>query len=182
MKYVRRTIQVKQYENNILWNIGIGSVARIIFVTVRHASWQDNWVENIRTRSQALVDTTLLLDFPPDTNYHAQQYHLDLRKVETLLITHSHHDHFFPYDICMRTENYATGLSDKKLTVYGNEEVESRFCQAARIDGSVSKFVRFQRLEPFDCVNTEDGYEITAVLADHNQPEKVVTLSDKKGW
>lgn len=72
----------------------------------------------------------------------------------------------------MRTENYATGLSDKKLTVYGNEEVESRFCQAARIDGSVSKFVRFQRLEPFDCVNTEDGYEITAVLADHNQPEK----------
>lgn len=128
--------------------------------------------KNIRTRSQALVDTTLLLDFPPDTNYHAQQYHLDLRKVETLLITHSHHDHFFPYDICMRTENYATGLSDKKLTVYGNEEVESRFCQAARIDGSVSKFVRFQRLEPFDCVNTEDGYEITAVLADHNQPEK----------
>lgn len=137
--------------------------------------------KNIRTRSQALVDTTLLLDFPPDTNYHAQQYHLDLRKVETLLITHSHHDHFFPYDICMRTENYATGLSDKKLTVYGNEEVESRFCQAARIDGSVSKFVRFQRLEPFDCVNTEDGYEITAVLADHNQPEKSLLYLIKKG-
>ena len=83
--------------------------------------------------------------------------------------------------MCIRDRNYATGLSDKKLTVYGNEEVESRFCQAARIDGSVSKFVRFQRLEPFDCVNTEDGYEITAVLADHNQPEKSLLYLIKKG-
>ncbi len=63
----------------------------------------------------------------------------------------------------------------------GMKRSKAGFCQAARIDGSVSKFVRFQRLEPFDCVNTEDGYEITAVLADHNQPEKSLLYLIKKG-
>ena len=27
--------------------------------------------KNVRSRSQTLIDDTLLLDFPPDTNYHA---------------------------------------------------------------------------------------------------------------
>ena len=44
--------------------------------------------KNVRSRSQTLIDDTLLLDFPPDTNYHAQVLGLNLRKVRTLLLTH----------------------------------------------------------------------------------------------
>lgn len=66
------------------------------FVTVRHASWQDNWVEKHQNQKSGISRYNIVARLSTDTNYHAQQYHLDLRKVETLLITHSHHDHFFP--------------------------------------------------------------------------------------
>lgn len=128
--------------------------------------------KNIRTRSQTLIDTTLLIDFPPDTNYHAQILHLNLQTVRTLLITHSHHDHFFPYDICMRSSDFASGTSGSRLSVYGNETTEKEFRQAALICDNIGQFVTFRRLEPFEHVFTEDGYEVTALLADHNQPEK----------
>ena len=33
--------------------------------------------KNLRTRSQALIDGQLLIDFPPDTLVHSQTYKLD---------------------------------------------------------------------------------------------------------
>ncbi len=136
--------------------------------------------KNIRTRCQALVDTSLLIDFPPDTNYHAQQYHLNLQAVKTLLITHSHHDHFFPQDICMRTSNFAEGTEGSKLFVYGNDTIEKGFREAASIHSNIDDFIVFHRLEPFDTIRTEEGYEVTALLADHNQPEKSFLYIIKK--
>ena len=38
--------------------------------------------KNIRTRSQAIIDEKLLLDFPAETYYHVFQYGLDLSKVK----------------------------------------------------------------------------------------------------
>ena len=137
--------------------------------------------KNIRTRSQALIDDSLLIDFPPDTNYHAQRYHLNLQAVKSLLITHSHHDHYFPGDICMRTSNFAEGIKDSKLFVYGNDAIEKGFYEAAAIHSNIGDFVVFHRLEPFDRICTEDGYEVTALLADHNQPEKSLMYIVKKG-
>lgn len=49
--------------------------------------------KNIRSRSQALVNDELLLDFNADTCMHFQRYGLDLGKVRACLITHSHCDH-----------------------------------------------------------------------------------------
>lgn len=51
---------------------------------------------NIRTRSQALVDDALLLDFPCDAWLHALRQGLDFSAVRWLLVTHSHTDHFYP--------------------------------------------------------------------------------------
>ena len=45
---------------------------------------------NLRTRTQALLDGSLLLDFPPDTYSHALQYGLNLGNIRTLLVTHGH--------------------------------------------------------------------------------------------
>lgn len=128
--------------------------------------------KNIRTRSQTLIDRSLLIDFPPDTNYHAQRYGLNLREVRTLLITHSHHDHFFPYDICMRSPGYAQGLDGKPLLMCGNETIWNRFRESASICGDMKQYVAFQLLLPFDEIVTEDGYRITALPADHNPPEQ----------
>lgn len=128
--------------------------------------------KNIRSRSQALVDTSLLIDFPPDTSYHVQHLNLDLQPVRTLLLTHSHHDHFFPYDIGMRMPGFAEGVEDSRLLVYGNETTQGKFLEAAKMYPGIDQFVEFRKIQPFQSFPTEDGYEVTSLLADHNQPEK----------
>ncbi|MCI8517948.1 MAG: hypothetical protein HFG75_13950 [Hungatella sp.] len=128
--------------------------------------------KNIRSRSQALIDTSLLIDFPPDTGYHVQHLDLKLQQVRTLLITHSHHDHFFPYDIGMRMPGFAEGIGERRLLVYGNETTQAKFQEAVRLYRGIERFVEFRRLEPFETFFTEDGYEVTSLLADHNQLEK----------
>lgn len=136
--------------------------------------------KNIRTRSQALIDRSVLIDFPPDTNYHAQYLGLELAAVRTLLITHSHHDHFFPYDICMRNPKYAQRLEEESLHMYGNEVIGERFKKASAICGDTKKYVTFHLLAPFETVYTPDGYTVTALPADHNPPEKALMYMIEK--
>ena len=138
--------------------------------------------KNVRSRSQTLIDDTLLLDFPPDTNYHAQVLGLNLRKVRTLLITHSHHDHFFPADLGLRSDQYAEDLTEEKLTVYGNETVISMCEDAKRVYIDPEQYITFHEIQPFETFETPDGYQITALSADHNQPEDaLIYLVEKEG-
>lgn len=138
--------------------------------------------KNIRTRSQTLIDKSLLIDFPPDTNYHSQYLGLDLAEVRTLLITHSHHDHFFPYDICMRNVNYAEKLSEEKLHMYGSEVIRKCFEEAAVICKDTEKYIAFHTMSAFETIQTADGYHVTALLADHNQPEEaLIYMIEKSG-
>lgn len=53
----------------------------------------------IRTRSQAIIDEKLLIDFPADSYLHILHYNMDFSSIEHLLITHSHDDHFYPFDL-----------------------------------------------------------------------------------
>lgn len=58
--------------------------------------------KEIRSRSQAVIDGVLSIDFPVDTFMHTAIYGLDMRKVKNVLITHGHHDHYLPADIFSR--------------------------------------------------------------------------------
>ena len=64
---------------------------------------------NIRTRSQALIDDKILIDFPADTYMHFLKYQLPLSKIKTCIVTHSHSDHLYPAEIEMRKEGFAQG-------------------------------------------------------------------------
>lgn len=86
--------------------------------------------KNLRTRSQVVIDDTLLVDFPPDTYAHVLYQDLDLKDIRTLIITHSHQDHFYPLDLAMRGVPYSYGTDDVKLSIYGNDKVEKFFYQA----------------------------------------------------
>ena len=44
--------------------------------------------KNIRTRSQALINDDLLIDFPADTYLHVLNYGLELHKINNCIITH----------------------------------------------------------------------------------------------
>lgn len=66
---------------------------------------------NMRSRSQALVNGELLIDFPADTVWHSQKYGLDWTAITDCIITHSHCDHLYPDDVTMLADCYSHGKS-----------------------------------------------------------------------
>lgn len=65
--------------------------------------------KNLRTRTQALIDDCILIDFNPDTLCHYQKYNFDWNKIEACLITHSHSDHLYLDDIEIARDGYSYG-------------------------------------------------------------------------
>ncbi len=63
--------------------------------------------KNLRTRSQALIDDSVLIDFNADTVAHYQKYNFDWNKIDACLITHSHSDHLYPADLEMAAAGYS---------------------------------------------------------------------------
>lgn len=55
--------------------------------------------KNIRTRSQAIIDDRLLIDFCSDTYMHVLEQHVPLENIRHVLITHSHNDHLYVSDL-----------------------------------------------------------------------------------
>ena len=139
--------------------------------------------KNLRTRTQALLDGEILLDFPPDTYSHALSYGLDLSKIHTLLVTHSHMDHWFPTDLIHRHEHFGHG-AEGVLDVYGNEEVEKAFYQHILIPRfqrhPIDGVVHFHRTHGGDHIRAGE-WEITAVPADHDKGEECLVYICEKG-
>ena len=77
--------------------------------------------KDIRTRAQVLVNEDLMIDWPADAYLHKLQSGADFSKIETLLVTHSHSDHFRPLDLCLRGSVFAHGMSCEKLRIYCSE-------------------------------------------------------------
>lgn len=140
---------------------------------------------NIRTRSQALLDDSVLLDFPADTYLHALQYNRDLSDIHHVLITHSHEDHFYPLDMILKVPPYAHNQAEQKLSVYGNKTVIEMLVQTIRTCGlpynDVMEYLQPITLQPFTPF-AMDGYTVTALLADHISHEDCyLYLIDKDG-
>lgn len=137
---------------------------------------------NLRTRTQALLDGSLLIDFPPDTYCHALQYRLNLGDIHTLLVTHSHMDHWFPTDLIHRHEHFGHGASGV-LDVYGNEAVRQAFDDHILIDRfkphPIGDVVRFHTTHGGDRIQS-GGWEIVAVPADHDKREECLVYICKK--
>lgn len=138
--------------------------------------------KNLRTRTQAILDGSLLFDFPPDTYSHALQHGLELAKVHTLLVTHSHMDHWFPTDLIHRHEHFGHGAQGV-LEVYGNQAVKDAFDAHILIDrfkmhpiGDVVKFHVTHGGDRFQ----SNGWDVTAVPADHDKREECLVYICKK--
>ncbi len=72
----------------------------------------------IRTRSQALIDDKLLIDFPPDTYMHILNDGLDFSNINNILITHSHSDHLYLDDFAMRFPGFSQYSDENKVNIY----------------------------------------------------------------
>ena len=124
--------------------------------------------KNIRTRSQAIIDNDLLIDFGPDTYMHALNNQLDLSAVKNCIITHSHTDHFMPVDLMFRnTEYFAHNLTNEIMHIYGNEKVLEKYDDYFKSpEDSKKNGVELHLLELYKEVQIGD-YLITPLRANH---------------
>ena len=119
--------------------------------------------KEIRSRSGALIDGKLKLDFCPDSYMQMLKYGLDFSGIRSILIGHTHPDHFYYQDIQRCAPPDAHPKADAKpLTVYGNERVGELLAPYL----VKNKHLAFQRMIPFETVEIE-GYQVTALEAVH---------------
>ena len=115
--------------------------------------------KNIRTRSQTLINDDLLIDFPGDTYHHFLQNGIEGDKIKYLLITHPHHDHFYPDDLSMRFGAYAHEMRAPVLQMFCTRVAYEKL-------GKVPPNVEATVIEPY-VPFTLENYRITALPARH---------------
>lgn len=115
----------------------------------------------LRTRSAALVDGVLKLDFGPDTLSQCMKNGICLSKIHSVLITHSHDDHYSLVDIWHRTPGAAYLKDNSVMTIYGNGKVGSMFENLKK-----TPLLAFKQLKVFETVLIE-GYAVTPLEGVH---------------
>lgn len=119
--------------------------------------------KEIRTRSQAMINDDLLIDFPADSLMHANLYGVDFCKVSNLLITHPHEDHWYPKELTYLHTGFSHPASDYPgLTVYGGADAAEKFRQAMGKSGTVTMKIA-EPYVPF----AVGRYTVTALCANH---------------
>ena len=121
---------------------------------------------NVRTRSHALVDDRISIDFPPDAYMHILKENLRPWEWTAIVFTHTHPDHFNPDDIGMIVPSFS--YTKGKTTVYGNifavggmlRVINERDPQRKWLDA-----VLVESFKPF----THGRYKITPLRADHER-------------
>jgi len=134
---------------------------------------------NIRTRSQALIDDTLLVDFPADTYLHYLQHAIPLHKIKHCLLTHSHEDHLYANELEMRKKGYAHLSDPSPLTFYSDTD------GCRKIGAAIDKYklteVVVKQIELFTPFTVGD-YTVVALRAAHDDASSpVVFLIEKDG-
>ena len=135
----------------------------------RHA--RENGGKNIRTRSMALLDGCLAIDLSVDTFHHCAFAGLDMRKVKHVLVTHSHHDHFFTSDLFSRVRgmeepvNFYLSEASGKAVRATVEKHKAEFAAGTR-DPKAWTLAEVHTLEYFKPIEILD-YKITPLPARH---------------
>lgn len=123
--------------------------------------------KNLRTRSQSLVNDDLLIDFPPDTLSHLQQNGLRGDTVETLLITHSHHDHYYSSDIRRHGGYYAYNMEKERMRVVCPEKVYNDLTELfQKVDSKIVDTLELIHAKPYEPMQL-GRYRVTPMQAKH---------------
>lgn len=121
----------------------------------------------IRTRSQAIVNDCLLIDFPSDTYSHCRDNGIDLSRINNCIFTHTHGDHMFPWEFYNLKRGHSTLPEDYEgFHIFGSEDVTDRMADPMK---SANGRLQYHMVEPF--VSFEVcGVKVTALKAKHGTP------------
>lgn len=129
---------------------------------------------NLRTRSQALVNDVLLIDFPADTYSHMLYGGLPLPELSCCLITHAHSDHLYPKELGNFKKGFCHG--NTPITFYGSDPTGELIAPYESCEN-----VRFQKAEPFVSFEAA-GHLVTPLPACHApELQPLMYLIEKDG-
>ncbi len=131
---------------------------------------------NIRTRSQALIENDMLIDFPCDTYFHLVQNKINLLDIKSCLITHTHSDHFYLDEFNWLRTGYSHPPAEwKGITVYGSKDIEKPFEEYLEISNG---FLSCEPKQPFQPFKAGD-YTVTPLKANHGTENPYVYIIEK---
>lgn len=137
--------------------------------------------KNIRTRSQAVIDNRILIDFPADTYMHYLKYNFPLSQIHTCIVTHSHSDHLYPEDFAMRKDGFSHIPHKEPLTIYSGNDAYKKITKTINESGAVCNDFRSILIMPYEPFYAE-GYKITALKATHDlKSSPYIYLIEKDG-
>ena len=121
----------------------------------------------LRTRSQAIIDDRLLIDFPADTMAHIHANKLDLLNVTDCIVTHSHYDHLHPVDLANFKPGFSYTPKGWHLTFHGSEKVGEAI--APQLEGKLTELniLSFEEVGAFVPKNI-GGYTVLPLKARHD--------------
>lgn len=120
--------------------------------------------KNRRTRSSALIDGVLKLDFPSDILQQVVQWDLDLLELRAILFTHSHDDHLCAAELQYAGPYFVPTPIAQRIPIYGPTDALCKITAAVDTDRLPFALHVLQPNEPVDIV----GYTVTPVLAQHD--------------
>ncbi len=120
--------------------------------------------KNRRTRSSALIDGVLKLDFPADILQQVVRWNIDLLDLRAILFTHSHDDHLCAAELQYAGPYFVPAPIAQRMPIYGPIDAICKI--KAAIDTDLLPF-SLHVLQPNEPVGIA-GYTVTPVLAQHD--------------
>jgi phosphoribosyl 1,2-cyclic phosphate phosphodiesterase len=148
--------------------------------------------KDLRSRTAYQLGETIRIDWGPDSHLHAQRYGLRYERLEHLLITHAHWDHWVPEELMWRRPGFSYVPEGAILHIYGNETVRSGLERALGEDRARYR-LRFHRLTPGEEVALNDQVSVIPIRPNHDRQQmcfnfvlrvkgKWVLIGNDTGW
>lgn len=123
---------------------------------------------NLRTRSEALIDESLLIDMGPDLLTHTIYSGLSLIPVTDVILTHSHSDHLLESNIWSRCDGIGHIKDKKPMNIYCTKASYDKLLKAKTdldVDDNIAKLHLIEPFKPFEA----GKYHITPLKANHSE-------------
>lgn len=133
--------------------------------------------KNYRSRSQAIIDDCLLIDFPADSYSHFSEFGIDLSKIHYCFITHIHGDHLYAKDFSYIKKGYSVPDSDYVMNIYGSVDLVPHLEKTVANSNS---HLTLNILEPYKPTVIGD-YTVTALKAYHGTENPYIYMIEKEG-
>ncbi len=133
---------------------------------------------NVRTRSQAIINDKILVDFNADTFCHSLQYKVNLVKIRNCVITHIHEDHYYADELMNLFPWFAhVAEGTPKFRVFGSEDILTLSEERRKRIDEACEFVTVKPFETFEI----EGIKVTPLKATHGTKNPYIYMFEENG-